>query len=455
MITFGGDLFSPSAMSTFLGGPFQMIAGFNYLRTLVPIVSVVGNHEFDNYTSMSTNLKKFNNEWLLANIFEYGTNDLIPGTYATWIYTLNGLRIGFIGLAFDYQTVAQIPPYSIDYVNYTTVAASLADKLRNENGVNMVIALTHLPIPDERSLLQSVPGIDLCLAGHDHVTYTEVINGHYLIEGDVDLQKLAIVTVDFEDGILSQVSQHYLPINEAIPRDPEMQEIIDYWVEQFDKEGSIIVGNTRVQLMANESITRCKEANTGNFVADVMANWTTVNLERAPPLPVFAAINSGALRWTTDVFAGTNLTKGKVLDLLPFGNSITVIRTTGAVLKEALENSVSTLPNAFGGFLQISGFRFNHDCKIISSGDGSCKSNPGSRVLNMTYYDDTPINEDDYFYLALPDFLSQGGNGYTMFENATIIIDPENSKTIFDTVIDDVTRKYYISPKIEGRIIEN
>jgi len=233
-----------------------------------------------------------------------------------------------------------------------------------------------------------------------------------------------------------------------------MQDIIDYWLKQFEIEGNIVVGNTQVLLMANESITRCKESNTGNYVADTMREWSADSLTNHPPLPILAVINAGALRWTTDVYANTSLTKGSILNLLPFGNFITVIKTNGTVLRNALENSVSTLPTSFGGFLQISGFKYSHDCKIISSGDGICSSPPGSRVLNITYIDGSPVQPTDDIYLALPDYLAQGGNSYIMFINETVIIDPENSKTIFDTVINDIIMMYWISPTLDGRIIE-
>jgi len=322
-----------------------------------------------------------------------------------------------------------------------------------------VIALTHLPIADEIKLMETVPGIDLCLAGHDHILYSDIINGNYLIEGYVDLQQLAVVTVNFNEyRQLGAVSFRYIPVdNTTTHKDPEMQNIVNQWVLQFNKEGKIIVGNTLVLLMGNETFTRCKESNTGNLVTDVIRNWTMDALKGFPVLPVLSVINSGGLRWTTDIVAGTDLTKQIILDLLPYGNLISVITISGLDLRLVLEASVSSLPSTSGSYLQVSGFSFTVNCNIQSANNGQCYSNPYSRVGNITLSDENggiPVKDSEMYYLALPNFLQSGGDKYSIFLSQTIIIDPDNTITIFDALIKYIEGEHYISPMVEGRIQE-
>lgn len=40
----------------------------------------------------------------------------------------------------------------------------------------MIIALTHMRVPNDRLLAEQVPGIDLILGGHDHIIISEVVN---------------------------------------------------------------------------------------------------------------------------------------------------------------------------------------------------------------------------------------------------------------------------------------
>jgi len=225
-------------------------------------------------------------------------------------------------------------------------------------------------------------------------------------------------------------------------------------VRYVNKEGNIVVGNTLSLLMANETITRCKESNTGDLVVDTMRFWVQTDHPDLHELPVLGIMNAGSLRWTKDISAGSNLTKGDILNLLPFGNMIVVIETSGSVLKAALEHSVANLPNSYGGFLQVGGFTFIHNCHIISAGNGICYSEPGSRILNVSYTDGNPILDNDMFYLAMPDYLYKGGDGYAMLVNQPIIIDEEDSIPVFDSLLMYIQQNYFISPQVDGRIME-
>jgi len=123
VVTFGGDLFSPSSMTTFLKGAYHMVDGFNNLGKLAPLIAVVGNHEFDNYTWFGENINSFNNTWLEANLFQKGTTQVLNGTKPYYILEVNGLKIGFIGLVFDYRTVTLLPESYVDYQDYIISAS--------------------------------------------------------------------------------------------------------------------------------------------------------------------------------------------------------------------------------------------------------------------------------------------------------------------------------------------
>jgi 5'-nucleotidase len=94
---------------------------------------------------------------------------------------------------------------------------------------------------------------------------------------------------------------------------------------------------------------------------------------------------------------------GDVFSVLPFGNQSLTRTVTGAQLWSVLERSVGSAPNAFGGFLQISGFRFTYDSTRA----------PGSRVLSVSLDDGAVVAKDSTSYTATTnDFTNAGGDGY-------------------------------------------
>ena len=53
-----------------------------------------------------------------------------------------------------------------------------------------------------------------------------------------------------------------------------------------------------------------------------------------------------------------DVVEGDAQTIFPFGNTVVVRTVTGQTLWAALELSVGSYPSSFGGFLQISGFKF-------------------------------------------------------------------------------------------------
>jgi len=256
---------------------------------------------------------------------------------------------------------------------------------------------------------------------------------------------------------IKQVSVDYITPDDTIPKDPDTQKIVDKWLNMFGLEAGIVIGITAVELHADKLINRCKETNVGDFVADTMRKWALEALSKKPgieQLPIVVLMNSGSLRWNTNISAESNLTKKDILDLHPFGNVVCVISTAGYILRQALENSVSQLPIGSGRFLQISGFNFSYTCRIVNTNNGHCDDPPGSRVLNITLIDGTPVRDDTLIYLVCPDFILNGGDEYTMLTGEVRIIDPESGDSLIDLVMDEIKEEKIIAPVEDGRLIE-
>ena len=196
LTTVNGDFLSPSIMSALLKGA-QMIALFNAMG--VDAV-VFGNHEFD-----------FGPEVTLQRMAEakfiwLGTNVLGPdgkpfgGALATMTRQVGPVTVGLFGLLTPETARMSSPGPTVTFTPVVPTAQTAVEALR-QAGADVIIALTHLSIAEDRVLAQQVPGISVILGGHDHepITWYEDdtlihkagSDAHYLGRIDLTMEKQA------------------------------------------------------------------------------------------------------------------------------------------------------------------------------------------------------------------------------------------------------------------------
>lgn len=130
------------------------------------------------------------------------------------------------------------------------------------------------------------------------------------------------------------------------------------------------------------------ESPLGDLVADAMRAATGADL---------AALNAGGLR--ADLPAGT-VTFGHLFAVLPFGGALVTVRVSGRQLRAILEQQWLGQPEPRR--LQISGFEFTWDAR----------QQPGDRVVALAR-GGKPVEDQAAFSMALPEFLAEGGDGFS------------------------------------------
>ena len=108
--------------------------------------------------------------WLLSNVIKVD-GDRIVNTHEYQIIQRPGWRIGVIGLA-EYGWMATLNTIDVDEIifeDYVDCADRLSAMLRNELGCNMIIAMTHMRVPNDERLCLEAADIDFILGGHDHI----------------------------------------------------------------------------------------------------------------------------------------------------------------------------------------------------------------------------------------------------------------------------------------------
>lgn len=196
--------------------------------------------------------------------------------------------------------------------------------------------------------------------------------------------------------------------------------------EQYDAENAKIVrDNSPVELNGQRENVRVRETNLGNVVADALYEYGQTGFSHKTNL---AVTNGGGLRET--IAKDKPITKGSVIAVLPFGNTISQIKVTGqniadmftkslgSILQEkdgktVLDENGQPLLEPSGGFLQVSGAKVYYDTSLPAE-----KRVLYVEIKNPETGQYEPLNLAKDYYLTTNDFLAAGGDGYTMLGGA-------------------------------------
>ena len=184
----------------------QQPLGTFFLDTLRYDCATLGNHEFD-YTpaglasilKMSHSSFGFHTPIVASNMVLNGNLDLAPymGTTILPTYTKTlptGLKVGFIGLM-GKDAAADAPASApVSFTDYSTnygAIQTLVDGLRNAQGCNVVIALSHAGTDastggytgEDINLAKKVTGIDVIASGHTHNAFPDASAAHAVTNG--------------------------------------------------------------------------------------------------------------------------------------------------------------------------------------------------------------------------------------------------------------------------------
>ncbi|HAZ40626.1 MAG TPA: bifunctional metallophosphatase/5'-nucleotidase [Exiguobacterium sp.] len=472
-----GDVFSGSLyFNKFLGQADLEL--MNYMKY---DMMTFGNHEFDlGDTDNNLALKNFVTAakfpFITANV-DFSKNELFNGLqkktitagpergkiYQGIIKEYKGQKIGFFGLTTE-ETKDIASPGTVAFANYIASAKAAVKKLE-DRGVNKIVALTHIGYDDNESidndklLAANVEGIDVIIGGHSHTQLDEPVMfnskntpgktdstlvtqafqyGKYL--GNLNL------TFDYK-GHITDYKGSLIEVGKA-EADGEATKILQPYADQIAELRNEEVGANIVNALPNPRVkdenvisVRNSETALGNLITDGMLK----KAKEYNPETVIAMQNGGGIREAID--AGP-LTVGEVLTTLPFGNTLATVKLSGAEIKELLEISVGIAPKENGGFLHVSGMKFEYD-STKAAGERVTKT----EVKNGDTYD--LIDPAKTYVIATNAFTAKGGDGLTTFADAYAdnrvtdlgLSDWENLR--------DFTKSLgEVNYKIEGRIVD-
>jgi 5'-nucleotidase len=361
-----------------------------------------GNHEFDyGQAQLEKNVGLADFPVLAANIKKDGADYLTPYV----IKEVDGLKVAIFGLATPETMYKSHPDNSVGltYEDPATVAAAMVAMLDPMSDV--IVCLAHLGDEGDytsESVVTAAPGIDVLIDGHSHSAYSEgLVVGETIIGSSGEKSKnVGIIELMFEDGVLVDKAASLFTKDQSadIEGDAEIAALIEEIGEANAVIENEVVATTPVVLDGERGQVRTGETNLGNLIAEALKDVAGSDV---------ALTNGGGIRTSIDV---GDITKGEVLTVLPFGNTVRVIELTGADLIAAIENGLAEAPEANGAFPHIAGMTVEYDSS----------KEAGSRVVSLMV-DGVAVDEAATYTLATNDFLVAGGDDYEMFEGKKVV----------------------------------
>ncbi|KAF1812353.1 5'-nucleotidase [Eremomyces bilateralis CBS 781.70] len=398
----------------------------------------VGNHDLDFGVDQFRYLaSQCNFPWLLANILDPALGEGVPigNAQKTHIITSsNGIKIGLIGLGERewLQTINSLPP-NIIYKSASETAKELVPQLR-EQGVEIIIAITHQREPNDNKLAEKCPEglIDIILGGHDHYYNHSYINGTHVLRSGSDFKQLSYIQAwrrqdspqkwDFDIVRRDVIS--------SIERDPETVELVSGLTDALKAKLDKPLGWTAAPLDARFTTVRRGESNYANFVCDIMRHHYQGDC---------CLMAAGTVRGD-QVYPPGPIRVRDIMDCFPFEDPVMVIRVAGQAIWDALENAVSLYPALDGRFPQVSNITLEFDPS----------KPPTSRIVKVSI-GNAPIDLEKKYVLVTRGYMARGKDGYDALlvesegGSAEEIVSEENG-----ILISMMLRQYFMSLKVVG-----
>ena len=438
--TFEGTLFFNTGMGQY---DFELMEMMTPTPGTVPGLDglVMGNHDFalgtqqlyDSFTASGATYPYF-----AANINLTGVSrvldPIIVGNYTDGVqdatpYVVktmpNGVRVGMFGLVTSETTQGE-PKAGADgvvFYNVTStpsvyqIAQGIVDRLRNVEGVDVVVMLSHLSLDqgtgnpdleDDTKIAQNVTGIDVIIGGHDHAARPMItdINGTRCVYAGAESRYVGLLDLDVDTtlGTVATTSYELRELTSATALDPAVETAIAGYLPQ-------------VEAMYPEAYTDLVGRNTTFFESTLdaesgLGNLTTDSYRAATGADI-AIDPTGTLRfdgfrgwwYPADSFRvksiGFDPAQGDVLSL----TEVTVFGNAGGIgggqplLQAVLELLVSdllqaTLPST--QHVQFSGVSFDYDPQAADF----------SKITNITI-DGAAFDPGATYTAAVPGRLAQ------------------------------------------------
>ena len=435
-----GDQYQGSLMYTTYKGDAEI----EFMNAIGFDVMAVGNHEFDDGDEGLAKLTAGVDFPVISGNIDVSQSNILAGQVQNHVVLeIGGEKIGIVSALASDTAETSSPSdaviFSDEIESLQADVAALTDE-----GVTKIIALNHVGVVGDMAIAEAVDGLDVVVGGHSHTLFSNHEEGamaYPTMVGDVPVVQayayskyVGHLIVQFDDdGNVHTAAGEAILLDASVPEDEAIAARVAELAGPIEEMKTQVVSSSTAVIEGAREVCRAQECAMGNLVADAM-------LARTADQGVVGAIqNGGGVRASID---DGEITMGEVLTVLPFQNTLATFEATGADIMAALENGVGQVEEGAGRFPQVAGITFTVDLS----------AEPGSRVSDVTV-GGAPLDEGTSYLLATNNYVRNGGDGYSMFEDAENAYD-------FGPGLEQVVADYLVengpyTPYTDGRITVN
>ncbi|KLK89402.1 5'-nucleotidase [Methanoculleus sediminis] len=280
---------------------------------------------------------------LADNCYDDATGNPVFPPYT--VCETDDLQVGVIGIAAT--IVDKVMPDSFsEGIHFSLGNAELPGHiahLRNEEGVDLVVVISHLGFPQEVKLARETDGIDVLLSGHTHNRLFEpaVVNDTVIIQSGCHASFLGRLDLTVENRRITGFDHELIVVGEEVRPHPEVEEMVEGVMEPHREYLSRVVGETRTGLNRNTVL----EATMDNLLLQALIDATGAEM----------AFSNG-WRYGAPVPPGP-VTMNDLWDIIPVNPPVSTTEITGrelrGMMEENLERTFSRDPyQQMGGYVK-------------------------------------------------------------------------------------------------------
>lgn len=387
LILLAGDLLT--------GTPFSMAfkgkMGVDLINKMGFHAMAVGNHEFDyGRDNLLNTLKPLMQFPLLSANTKSDSGEKLFESRIEKRYPNSTTRVIILGLTTT-ETPISSHPNNIKGLVFEDPIATAKELLKDATDEDLVIALTHIGIENDKKLAEACPKIDVIIGGHSHTKIDQPLKvGNTIIcQASAYAKYVGKLDLESSDGKIVGYKGQLIFLGPDVKEDPQIAAAIEKYRAEMGPEMQKVIGKTDVLLEGGRSAIRSgKDTNLGRLITFLMADYAQADA---------GIINGGGIR---DSIKEGDITMTDVFTALPFSNIVVKMDLTGEELLKVLQFSQDLEPGS-GGKLQRFGIAYSlENGKVVIEAVRGKKFDPASE-----------------YSVATSDFLAVGGDGYSMLKD--------------------------------------
>lgn len=386
---------------------------------------ILGNHEFDNGADSLAAVLRLSDATKLSSNYVLD-NSALKGMFKTYeIKEIDGHRIGFIGINLNPEGIVAKGNYEgVEFLPIVATANEMARKLREEEKVEAVIAVSHIGynpagLVGDSVLAVNSRGIDVIIGGHSHDTIDPTTPG--------GLRRSHLTNLDGKPVLVTQTGKYgrnvgkieinldslalgAMPHYELLPvdarydgrKDQAMAQMLSGYSAGVDSLMHDWIGTT-------DRLLKNSDPELLNFFSDFI-------LSRGRELSGkvdLAIANKGGLR--ADIPEG-RFSKGHIINMVPFRNYVSVVELSGKDLAEVFGVMAMTDGNGVSDNVRV---------KYAKAGD--------KPQVKEILIDGKKLDPKRTYRVATIDYLANGGDYMTGFTRGKVIA--QSPDAVFDDLI--------------------